>query len=196
MRLAFVRLIRWAGLDGNPLRRGIDRTERAAWTLLVIAFTIAAPVLVPMAGRAAKADSLRLVRLERSWRQVSAVLLKHAPRRLDSYNSALTVWVPGRWQAPAGGIKTGLVPTAPGTPAGSVVRVWVTASGQLTGTHPFTADLVGLRVVALEVLTAVGLALSTLVLAIAVRWLMNRRRMTYWAIEWACFGPRWSARRK
>jgi len=52
-----------------------------------------------------------------------------------------------------------------------------------------------MRAIAIEVLTAAGLAAAALLLAIAVRWLMNRRRMTYWAIEWACFGPRWSSRR-
>jgi hypothetical protein len=140
-------------------------------------------------------NGLRLVRLERSWRDVRAVLVKHAPHELGGYNSALSVWVPGRWQAPSGAIRSGLVPARPGAPAGSVVKVWVTSSGQLTGRPPFTADLIRMRATFIEFLTAAGLAAATVLLGIAVRWLMNRRRMTYWAIEWACFGPRWSTRR-
>ena len=47
---------------------------------------------------------------------------------------------------------------------------------------------------AIEVLTVAALAIIALLLAAFVRWLTNRRRMTYWAVEWDCFGPRWSAR--
>lgn len=165
------------------------------WVLLAISFFVAAPIVAPMAGQAARTANLTEVRSQASWREVSAVLIRQAPQQFDGYNSQMTVWVPGRWRAPSSGAsRTGLVPAAPGTPAGSVVRIWVDSAGQLTGRRPLTSSVVGVRVAAVESLAATALAVLALALAWLVRWVSDRRRMTYWAIEWACFGPRWSAR--
>lgn len=182
------------GVDGNPLRRGIDRFERAVWVLLATGFLVAAPLLVPMAGRAAASLSSGQVRHERTWREVKATLLQRAPDHFSGYREAQAVWVHGRWQAPNGHILVGMIPAQPGTPAGAVVPIWVDRAGQLTGGQPLTGSLVSARVVAIEILAATALAIIVLLLAAFVRWLTNRRRMTYWAIEWDCFGPRWSAR--
>jgi hypothetical protein len=181
-------------MDGNPLRRGIDRVERALWLLLAVAFVIAVPLLVPMAGNVTRADNLRLLTAERSWHEVRAVLLAPAPARVDGFSTSAVVWVSGRWQAPSGARHTGLVPTTPGTPAGSRVPIWVDRHGAVTDLHPVTAGVVMLRTIMIEILTAIGLAMTAAGLGCLVRWLMNKRRMAYWAVEWACFGPRWSAR--
>ncbi len=189
------RVAKFAGVDGNPLRRGIDRFERAVWVLIAVAFLAVTPMLAPMAGRAAQSASSGQVRSERSWRQVDAVLLKRAPDHFNNgYSSAQVVWVRGRWKSPAGHVITGMVPAQPGTPARTVVPIWVDHRGRLTGGQPVTAELVSARVAAIEVLAVVGLAGAALLTAALLRWLTNRRRMTYWTIEWDCFGPRWSAR--
>ncbi len=183
-------------MDGNPLRRGIDRAERAAWIILALAFLASAPLVVPLVGRAAKADGLNLVRQERSWREVDAVLQGRAPREMYGYGgSGGSVWVSGRWRAPSGRVRSGLVPAFSGAPAGTVVKVWVTPAGQLTSGAPLTGDMVGGRALAIEMLVAGGLAAAAALLGLAVRWLANRRRMAYWGLEWACIGPRWSSRR-
>jgi hypothetical protein len=187
------RMAGWAGMDGNPLRRGIDRVERGLWIVLAVAFFIAVPVVVPLAGNAARVDNTRMVVQERSWREVKAEVLAQAPGRSVGYSSVV-VWVAGRWPAPSGGTKTGLVPVTPGTRAGVRVPIWVDRAGHFTGIHPITIAVVTFRVILAEIFTAIGLAMAGLALAFGVRWLMNRRRMAYWAIEWACFGPRWSAR--
>lgn len=189
------RVAGWAGIDRNPLRRGIDRIERALWIILVLAFFASAPLLVPMVGRVARVDSLDQVRQDRSWRQVNAVLLKHAPNQVYGYNTTGTVWVSGRWRAPSGAAKSGMVPTSLGAPAGTVVRVWVDQAGRLTDGHPLTAGDVGEQVLGVEVLLVIGLAVAAAILAGLARWLANKRRMAYWRAEWACFGPRWSTRR-
>jgi hypothetical protein len=188
------RVAKLAGADGNPLRRGIDRMERAVWILLAVAFLTVAPTLAPMAGRAAQSASSAQVRNERSWREVDAVLLDRAPAHFSGYSSPQTVWVRGRWTSPAGRVITGMVPAQPGTAARSVVPIWVDRQGRLTGGQPVTAELVSARVAAIEVLAVAGMAAAALLVAAIVRWLTNRRRMTYWTIEWDCFGPRWSAR--
>jgi hypothetical protein len=185
---------KFVGADGNPLRRGIDRFERAMWVLLAAGFLVAAPLLVPMAGRAAASASSGQVRHERTWREVKATLLQKAPDHFSGYSSAQAVWVHGRWQAPNGRILVGMIPATPGTPAGAQVPIWVDRTGQLTGGQPLTSNLVSARVVAIEFLAVAVLGILALLLAAFVRWLTNRRRMTYWAIEWDCFGPRWSAR--
>jgi hypothetical protein len=58
-----------------------------------------------------------------------------------------------------------------------------------------TIGMVRTRSVLLGLGSVVGLALALLLLAGLTRLLLNRRRMLYWGIEWACFGPRWSTRR-
>jgi len=58
-----------------------------------------------------------------------------------------------------------------------------------------TMTMVEVRSVLLAVGSVVGLAVALLLLVGLVRALLNRRRIAYWGIEWACFGPRWSTRR-
>jgi hypothetical protein len=189
------RIAGWAGVDRNPLRRGIDRVERAAWMILVLAFFAVLPLVVPMAGQASHVSGMAEVKQERSWQPVNAVLLRHAPYRFYGYTTG-AVWVSGRWQAPGGRTQYGLVPTVLGAPAGTVVKVWVTNTGQLTSNHPLTVGAVSARVLAMKVLAAVGLAATLLLVAGLIRLLTNRRRMAYWGCEWAFIGPRWSTRRK
>lgn len=164
--------------------------------LLVLAFFTVGPVVVPMAGQAARAGAMAEVRQEQSWQLVKAVLLRHAPYQLYGYNTSGAVWVKGRWSEPGRGTEYGLVPTVVGAPAGTVVRVWVTPRGRLTSNQPLTIHDVAARVVGIKVLTTVGLAAALLTLAFLIRWLTNRRRMAYWSCEWATIGPRWSTRRK
>ena len=190
------RIAGWAGVDRNPLRRGIDRVERALWIILALAFFAVGPTLLPMAGQAARAGGMAEVKQEQSWHQARAVLVRHAPYQMYGYSTSGTVWVKGRWHVPGGGTKFGLVPAVVGAPAGTVVQVWVNQAGQLTGHRPLTAGAVGARVIAIKVLAGVGLAATLLTIAGLVRLLTNRRRMAYWSCEWASIGPRWSTRRK
>jgi hypothetical protein len=162
--------------------------------LLAVAFVIAVPVVVPLAGNATRVANTHLANSERSWREVSAHSITPAPGQSTGYDSA-EVWVTARWNAPSGGTRTGLVPVTPGTPADAKVPIWVNHTGHFTGISPITASVVTFRVIIVELLTAIGLAMAGLALAIGIRWVMNKRRMANWAIEWACFGPRWSSRR-
>jgi len=189
------RLAGWAGVDGNPLRRGIDRFERVLWIVLACAFFAVAPLVVPVAGHVAKAATIATVRQEQSWREVQAVLLRHAPDQAYGYSTTGTVWVDGRWRGPGGQVRYGLVPTVIGARAGTVVPVWVDRDGRLTSGRPLTVGVVGFRVMAVEILAGAGLAATLLVFGCLVRWLTNRRRMACWGVEWACIGPRWSTRR-
>lgn len=195
MRPLSRRIAGWIGADGNPLRRRMDRFESAVRIALVLVFAVGAVLLVPVAGHLTVTAGMRQVRQERSWQQVRATLLRPAPPQFYGYGSMATSWVRGRWHAPSGALRSGLVPTRTGASAGSVVGIWVNRAGWLTGHRPTTAAMVRIRSVLVEFVTVACLGLVLLMVAGLVRWLLNRRRMTYWAIQWACFGPRWTARR-
>lgn len=189
------RIAGWLGADGNPLRRGIDRFELALRMALAIGFLVAAPLLVPVVGRITDVAGMKEVGQESSWRQVNAVLLRPAPPRYYGYGSMATYWVPARWRAPSGQLRRGMIPTRTGAPAGSVIGIWVNWSGHPTGRHPMTAALVRVRSVLLQSLAVVCLGALAMASAGLARWLLNRRRLAAWGMEWACFGPRWTARR-
>ena len=184
------------GTDGNPLRRGIDRAEIAARVLLAVAFFIAAPLLAPVVGHLTQVSGMRQVRQQDSWRQVNAVLLRPAPQQVYGYGATTTYWVPARWRAPDGAVRTGQVPVRGGIAAGAVTPIWVTRSGRATGRLPMTAGLVRVRTAFAEFLSVTALATVALVLAGLLRMLLDRRRIAQWGMEWASFGPRWTARRR
>ncbi len=189
------RIARSIGVDRNALRRPIDRFECALRFLLVLAFVICGPLLAPATAHLSEVAGLQEVHREASWRQVDAVLSHPAPSRFYGYGSMATFWVAGRWRAPSGATREGMVPTRSGTPAGAKVRIWVDWAGRVTGRHPLTVGMVQARSVLFGVGSVAGLAAALFVLALLIRLMLNRRRMAYWGIEWACFGPRWTTRR-
>jgi hypothetical protein len=189
------RFARRIGADRNPLRRRVDKFEIAARFALVITFLVAAPLLAPVTGHAAAITGMRQVRQDRSWREVNAVLKVPAPQQFSGYGSLATFWVPARWTMPSGQVRSGQVPTKAGTRAGAKVSIWVTAAGAVTGRRPMTAGMVRVRTLLVQYLTVAGLGLTLLLFGFLLRVLLNRRRMSYWAMEWACFGPRWTTRR-
>jgi hypothetical protein len=189
------RITRWIGVDRNPLRRPIDRFESALRLLLVLAFVICGPLLAPATAHLSQIAGLQEVHRESSWRQVDAVLLQPAPSHMSGYGSMATFWVAGRWRAPSGAAKEGMVPARTGVPAGTKVRIWVDWAGRVTGRQPMSVGMVQARSVLVGVGSVAGLAGALLVLGWLIKVMLNRRRMAYWGIEWACFGPRWTTRR-
>jgi hypothetical protein len=189
------RIARSIGADRNPLRRPIDRFESGIRLMLVLAFVICGPLLAPATAHLSQVAGLAEVQREASWRQVDAVLLHQAPSRFAGYGSMATLWVAGRWRAPSGATRVGMVPTRNGMPAGSKVRIWVNWTGRVTGRQPLTAGVVQARSVLFGIASVAGLAAGLLLLAWLIGLVLNRRRMAYWGIEWACFGPRWTTRR-
>jgi hypothetical protein len=189
------RFARWLGADGSPLRRLTDRMESSARVLLVLLFLVGGPLLASMAGRWMQRAGQDEMRQQQSWRRVNALVLQSAPRPFYSYGSTSTYWVPGRWRAPSGASRTGEVPAQAGVPAGTSVRIWVNGAGRLTGRPPLTGQVVVLRMVLAEVVAVGGLLVVLLLIYGLIRWQLHRRRMAYWAMEWAAFGPRWTTLR-
>jgi len=186
------RLARRLGLDGNPLRRRIDRIAACLAALLMAVFLIGAPMLsmaaVRWVGHAAAAGQ----RAARSWRQVPAVLPRGAPL-LAVGEVFSTSWVPARWTAPDGQERAGRIPVSSRLAAGRTVRLWVDTAGSPTGLPPSHGAAVASEALA-AAFASVALGAVLWWLAGAGRWVLDRRRLAAWEAAWAAIGPQWTWR--
>jgi len=188
------RLAARMGLDGNPLRR---RTDRLA-TWLAAQFLVVVLIAVPLAaiaafGWASRSGAAEL-RAERAWRVVPAVLLRSVPVA-DSFAGGVFgyAWVPARWTAPDGRVRTGDIPVEVGLRAGRKVSMWVDATGMPTDI-PLTHRAVEARAASAAAVASILLLLVLSCLACAGRWLLDRRRLADWELAWAIVGPQWTKR--
>ena len=186
------RLARRLGLDGNPMRRRIDKIAAGLAALLVAVFLIGAPMLSMAAARWAGHAAATGQRAARSWRQVPAVLLRGAPLPAVGWVFGSS-WVSARWTAPDGHERAGRIPVSTGLAAGRTVRLWVDAAGSPTG-HPssYGAPVASEAIAAVFAAVALGGVLWWL--AGAGRWALDRRRLAAWEEAWAAVGPQWTWR--
>jgi len=188
------RLARKLGLDANPLRRRTDKL--ATWLIaqFLVVVLIGAPLFAiaafSWAARAGAAEQ----RAERSWREVPAVLLRSVPVP-DSFAGGVFgySWVPARWTAPNGKVRSGDIPVEVGLTAGRKVRLWVDATGTPTDV-PLTHRAIVARAGTAAAVATVVLLIALSSLALIVRWLLDRRRLTDWELAWAIVGPQWTKR--
>jgi hypothetical protein len=188
------RAARRLGLDGNPLRR---RTDRIA-TWLAAQFLVVVLIGVPLsgvlaftwAGRAGAAE----LRAERSWREVPAVLLRSVPVSGSVAGSVFGYsWVPARWTAPDGRVRSGDIPVEVGLSAGRTVPMWVDATGTPTDV-PLTHRAVLARAAPAATVAAHLQLIVLFCLAAVGRWLLERRRLADWELAWSIVGPQWTKR--
>ena len=193
------RLARALGLDSNPLRRASDRAEAWIRVGLLAVFLIAGP----MAAHAAGGWARQMGAPERGAgaapvHAVKAVLLQPATAAFAGAapDPGLLVWVPARWDSPGAPARSGEVLAPRGSPAGSVVTPWLTASGQVTSPpeRGQSADetvpaapigMLGLVVVAFALLAVLQL----------IKRFLNWRRLAAWEAAWSAIGPRWTGHR-
>jgi len=185
------RLSRWLGLDGNPLRRRIDKVAACLAALLMALFLIGAPVLSMAVAHWVGHTAATAQRAARSWSQVPAVLLRGAP--LTAGWVFGPSWVPARWTAPDGHERAGTIPVSTRMAAGRTVRLWVDGAGSPTGPPPRYGALVASEALTAALATA-ALGIVLLGLARAGRWVLDRRRLAAWEAAWAAVGPQWSWR--
>jgi hypothetical protein len=185
-------LARRIGLDGNPLRRRIDRVQAALTLLLIAAFLTAAPVLTAVAGHWTRTVGLGQENAERAWREVTAIVVR-APA--TGRNGAFAAWGPlrarARWTASDGQERSGLVPVTAGTRAGSRFLLWVNGRGVPTGPPMRPAEPGQLAALA-EMVTIGVLAVAACLIADGGRILFDRCRLATWEKEWQAIGPLWS----
>jgi hypothetical protein len=192
-----IRDLRWMGLDRNPLRRPVDRAETAIRFAVAVLILTAVPALTVLAGRWAYHAAAAEVRAQdAATHSVSAVLLDAAPAAgdPDPYAGAEVAWVPARWVAPAGPVRTGDVLAPVGAKRGSLVRTWVDDAGNFVQPPPGRSQIVGNVFMAVLLSGLCGLALMFGAEAVSHR-LMERRRMRAWAADWRTVAPRWTGHR-
>jgi hypothetical protein len=101
---------------------------------------------------------MRALRTQATWSQVSATVPGAALKQSDQFPGELdTVLTRGRWTAPGGQPRCGLIATSPGDVVGSTARIWVSRSGSPTGAPRGRSELLGWTPVA-EVGVALALA--------------------------------------
>ena len=188
------RLARGLGLDANPLRRRTDKIATFLAALLLLVFLAGAPLLaISVYGWAGRVGAAEL-RAERSWHEVSAVLLKSAPAPNSFANGLFGYsWVPARWVAPSGQARFGNIPAEVGMAVGRKVLIWVDGAGRPTDA-PLTQRAVRARAATVAAIATMALLIAVSVLAWAGRSLLDRRRLTDWELAWAIVGPEWTKR--
>jgi hypothetical protein len=194
MHQRLVRGVRWLGLDRNPLRRGIDRAETAVRLGLVVMILTVVPAAALLAGRWAYHSAVTQVRAQdAATHTASAILLESAPTigEPDPYAGAQVAWVPARWVAPDGPVRTGDVLAPVGAKRDSLVRTWVDDAGDFVDPPPGHSEIVGN--VFMSVVLAGLCMLALLIAAEAVsHHLLERRRMKAWDTGWRTVAPRWT----
>jgi hypothetical protein len=181
-------------LGRNPLRRRIDTVAACLRAGLLVAFLVGAPLLSMAAAGWSSHNGNAQLGAQRSWHRVSAVLLHSSPVPAV-YANGLDggAWVPARWTAPDGQLRTGRIEVATGLTAGQTVPLWVTAAGTPAGT-PLTRDAVLARAVIAAVIAPLVLAIVLGIMGRVLRWVLDRRRLAGWESAWAAVGPQWTRR--
>jgi hypothetical protein len=126
---------------------------------------------------------------------VQAVLLRMAtaPAGRAMAVRGAEVWASARWESAGGSTRTGEVPAPAGAPAGTVVTVWLDASGRVTG-PPQPGEFAD-EAVASAVITLIAVALALLVALRLIQRFLNWRHLAAWEAAWRAVGPRWTGRR-
>ncbi|MDR3035029.1 MAG: hypothetical protein LBV78_18335 [Kitasatospora sp.] len=184
------RLAARLGLDGNSLRRRSDRIAAFATVVLVVVFLVVTPIAAIFAGHWAYRWSMSQQQHQRSWREVTAVLLRKAPVEPGGFDGS-GAWTVARWTPPGGHARKGVISAPAGTPAGGRVRIWLDASGRWAG-PPLGRQIVVVRVVMAVMGTTVVAGAAAATVASVGQWLLDRRRMAGWEADWDAVGPQWT----
>jgi hypothetical protein len=185
------RCARRVGFDRNPLRRRTDRVEATIRLATMILLLVAVPLGAIAVGRQADHLALRQAHAQQAAEhEVTAVLLQRtqATRVPDPYTSIQMTYVLARWQPPGKAPQSGQVLAPAGALTGSTVRLWIDASGAVTGPPPDHRDIACDVTIAVMV-TCMVASLLLLESNTLARRVLDRRRLKAWDAEWRATGP-------
>lgn len=123
---------------------------------------------------------------------VSAVLTDDAPRDPlggTGYDDG-PVWVPVRWKATNGDVRTDLAKVIPGAPVGTRITAWTDPSGRRVSA-PVTGTATTLQAGLIGALVAPAAGAAVWAAGWVVRTRLIRRRTAEWGQEWKQAGPQW-----
>ncbi len=175
----------------SPLRRPIDRAESLVLAVLAVAFLAAAPLVAAVAAHAVYSAGVHTAQAQKAeWHQVPAVLLSSNVVPGDGYQPSVVAI----WTAPNGAVRTGMVPAPPVARVGAKVMVWVNAAGWQTG-QPLQPSQVRDQMVLVALFAPLALGFVLLCAGQLAHYLLQRRRLASWDVEWRAVEPLWSGRR-
>jgi len=179
--------------QGNPLRRPVDRKEARLIAGLLVIFLLAGPLVAALGAHLSYAASLRAMRAQRSWREVTATLVENA----TDLSATSGAWAPAaeaRWTAPDGRARHGVLAVDGSARAGQHITIWVDGAGQPT-LSPTPRIGAVLSAVTVGLSAPAFLALLLILAGCLVRLALNRRRLADWESEWNTVEPRWRSPR-
>ncbi|MBP2705829.1 hypothetical protein JOL79_18615 [Microbispora sp. RL4-1S] len=186
----FARLVRWLGLDRNPLRRRCDRVEAVVRLAAVIGVAVALVVGV-FAGMREYGRGVRTEAQQAHTRhQVNATLIENVTTPRLSTAGAAVGHAQARWKAPDGMERVGTVDASPNKRMGDVVKVWTDDHGIIT---PRPQDRETTVVSALTVGTGIplGVAAFLSLVVVATRSVNQCRARRVWEAQWTVVEPMW-----
>lgn len=190
------RVLRGWSLDGNPLRRRLDRIETMLVLLLIAGFAAAAPLLCRTAATTVYRITQREIATQNAaLRHVPAVLTRDpSPSVTYGYTTVSVLLAQARWTSPAGRQMTGVITAPGGLRRGSTTLIWTDQSGQLVN-GPQSPDKAATRAALAGLASIAALAMVALGTARLGRHALSRRRLAAWEADWRVTGPLWTSRR-
>jgi hypothetical protein len=185
------RTLRGARPDGNPLRRRTDRLETCLLAGLFVAAAAGAPFAAQAAGRAWDADATHTRLAELAARHEVTAVLAQSAGALGEYTLSSQVPTLASWTSRGGTLRAGDVPAAPGSPPGTLVSVWTDDNGYLVS-PPLTVTEVADQADAARVTAVGGIIICYMAGTLAIRRLINHRRMAAWDADWLATAPVWN----
>lgn len=188
LRAQFGRAVRGLWPDHNPLRRTCDRVEAGIVGALIALFVVCAPLAAVFAARFAYDASLAAERAQQAKRhQVPAVLVD------DASSAEYGATALAQWTAPDGAVRASEIIVRPGSKAGTAFRLWVDASGRLTGSPMRESDVAG-NVVVVAVATVAAVGILLLGAGASAHLILGRKRLAAWDADWRATEPQWTHR--
>ncbi|HUA41694.1 MAG TPA: hypothetical protein VMA32_09015 [Streptosporangiaceae bacterium] len=189
---AWTRITRRLGWDGNPLRPRSDLIARWLLPAAIVAFAALCPVVAGVTGMWVRADNAAVEHAKLAWHPVTAVLLYAVPGPAESNHggNTWTTWAPARWTV-GGRQHAGDVPAPATSNADTRLTVWLNRAGQ-PQMPPLTPGEVGDRAHADTLIALSVLAVLLTGSCCLARWVLFRRRLQDWQLEWLTVGPLWS----
>jgi hypothetical protein len=193
-RLWLYRAVRGARPDGNPLRRRMDRMETCLLAGLFVAAAAGAPFAAQAAGHAWLADATHTRQAQLAARHEVTAVLAQPASIVGEYALSSQVPALASWTSVRGALRAGDVPAAPGSPPGTLVNVWTDDNGYLVS-PPLTVTEVADQTAAARVIAVGGIIVGYLAGTLAIRRLLNHRRMAAWDADWLVTAPVWNRQR-
>ena len=185
------RAVRGARPDRNPLRRRTDRLETCLLAGLFVAAAAWAPFAAQAAGHAWYADAAHTRQAQLAARHEVTAVLAQSAGVVGQYTLSSQVPTLASWTSAGGVTRAGDVAAMLGSPAGTLVRVWTDDDGYLVS-PPLTATQVADQADAARVTTVGGIIVCYMASTLAIRQLLNRRRMTAWDTDWVATARVWN----